>query len=88
MSEFVAAIEAAVPAAAGLVTFEERSLPFPQEIDHAGLAVLGRIPETPLHDGVRATAELFRRQLERGIVRPEHYGLSSEAPGARAGAAR
>jgi glutathione peroxidase len=59
--EVVAAIEAAVPEAAGLVTFEDRPLPFPPEFSSETLeAELGPISWTPLDQGVRETIELYR----------------------------
>ena len=71
MAEFVATIEAAVPEAAGTITFAERGLPFPEEIEAAGIAALGSVPVRPLEDGVRATVEIFRRHLETGVLVPE-----------------
>jgi UDP-glucuronate 4-epimerase len=56
MREVVAAIEAAVPEAAGLVTFEDVRLPFPDQSQRT--AELYR--PTPLADAVRETIELFR----------------------------
>ena len=37
----------------GTITFEERPLPFPADIDTSGLAALGDVPVTPLADGCR-----------------------------------
>jgi UDP-glucuronate 4-epimerase len=71
MSEFVAAIVAAVPDAAGTIGFPDQGLPFPEEIDATGIGVLGPLPVTPLADGVRATAEIFRRQLRTGVLTAE-----------------
>jgi nucleoside-diphosphate-sugar epimerase len=61
MSEFVGAIAAAVPAASGLVTFEDVELAFPEEFG----AELRPAPVTPIEVGVRETADHFRRELER-----------------------
>jgi len=57
MSEVVAAIEAAAPQAAGLITFEDVSLPFPEELPGERFDC----PVTPLADGIRETVEHFRR---------------------------
>jgi nucleoside-diphosphate-sugar epimerase len=57
MSEVVAAIEAAAPEAAGLITFEDVQLPFPVELPGERFAA----PVTSLADGVRETIEHFRR---------------------------
>jgi UDP-glucuronate 4-epimerase len=71
MADFVAAIEAAVPEAAGTITFPDEGLPFPEQIDSASLAALGPVPVTPLIDGVRASVELFRERLRTGVLEPE-----------------
>jgi nucleoside-diphosphate-sugar epimerase len=56
MRDVVAAIEAAAPASAGLVTFEDIALPFPEELPGPRFDV----PVTPLTDGVQATIGHFR----------------------------
>jgi hypothetical protein len=56
MREFVATIEAVVPAAAGSITFEDVQLPFPEEF----VAGVHPSPVTPLEQGVRETAAAFR----------------------------
>jgi UDP-glucuronate 4-epimerase len=72
MSDVVAAIEAAEPAAAGAITFVDQQLPFPAEADHASLReIVGEPPETPLQDGVRDTIRRFRELLAAGAVSPE-----------------
>jgi nucleoside-diphosphate-sugar epimerase len=58
MSEIVAAIEAAVPEAAGTITFEEAPLPFPEKFEGA----VHPAPVTPLREAVRETIELFRER--------------------------
>jgi UDP-glucuronate 4-epimerase len=69
MSEVVAAIEAAEPAAVGTITFVEQQLPFPAEADHASLRqIIGEPPETPLRDGVRDTIGRFRDLIAAGAV--------------------
>jgi UDP-glucuronate 4-epimerase len=77
MREFVAAIDAAVPGGADRIDFAEQALPFPEEIDAAELAQIGDVPVTPLRDGVRSTAELFRDRLAAGLLAPADYGLSA-----------
>ena len=70
MSDVVAAIEAAEPAAA--ITFVDHQLPFPAEGDHASLReIIGEPPETPLQDGVRDPMRRFRELLAAGAVSPE-----------------
>ncbi|HRQ39747.1 MAG TPA: NAD(P)-dependent oxidoreductase [Chloroflexota bacterium] len=62
MREVVAAIETAVPAAKGRITYEETPLPFPDGQDDAALRTwLGDIPDTPLADGVAQTIAHFKR---------------------------
>jgi len=82
MEEDVAAIEAGVPEARGLVGFDPRPLPFPDAIDDTGTDVLGDVVITPLDDAVRQTVDVFRRAIERGELVPELHGL--EAAAARA----
>ena len=61
MQEVVDAIEAAAPAVAGRVTWEEGQLPFPEALQGRLLErLIGPITPTPLTDGVRATIEHFR----------------------------
>jgi nucleoside-diphosphate-sugar epimerase len=72
MREVVAAIEAAAPASAGTISFEDVQLPFPPEIDSSRLRdLLPGVPETPLHDGVRDTIERFRELIGSGRIDPE-----------------
>ncbi len=61
MSEVVAAIEAAAPAAVGRITFDDVQLPFPEALEPGALAeVVGYAPSTPLSEGVAETIALFR----------------------------
>lgn len=59
MSEVVRAIEAAAPQAAGSVTFDDRPLPFPGQVDSTN-EVFASPVETGLDEGVRRTIEHFR----------------------------
>lgn len=73
-SDIVAAIEAALPEAAGTVTCDESRLPFPPHLRSDGLeALLPDVPVTPIADGVRATIELARRALAAGTLDPARY---------------
>jgi UDP-glucuronate 4-epimerase len=61
MQEIVDAIEAAAPAVAGKVFWEEGQLPFPESLESRLLErLIGPMHSTPLADGVRATIELYR----------------------------
>lgn len=68
MSEVVAAIEAAVPEATGLITHKEQGIPLPAGQDDSRLrALLGDdIPNTSLADGMQRAVEQFRNGLETG----------------------
>jgi UDP-glucuronate 4-epimerase len=77
MKDLVASIETVIPEARGLLSFEERPLPFPEVIDDAGLDVLGDVPITPLDLAVRQTVDIFRAQLQRGELDPEAHGLET-----------
>ncbi len=67
MREIVAAIEAAAPEMKGKITFEEKPLPFPDEVDGAPLArVIGPLPHTPLAEGVAWTVNRFRELVREG----------------------
>jgi nucleoside-diphosphate-sugar epimerase len=67
MREVVAAIESAAPEMRGQITFEEKPLPFPDEVDGAPLArVIGQLPITPLAEGVAWTVNRFRELVREG----------------------
>ena len=69
MQEVVAAIESAAPSMRGRITFENKPLPFPEDMDDSHFAhVLGRVPETPLSQGVLQTLDIFRRALADGRI--------------------
>jgi nucleoside-diphosphate-sugar epimerase len=66
MQEVVDAIEAAAPAVAGRVSWEEGQLPFPEALEGRLLErLIGPIRHTPLAEGVRATIEHFRAARDR-----------------------
>ncbi len=67
MREVVAAIEAAAPDMRDKITFEDKPLPFPEEMDGAPLArVIGPLPHTPLTEGVAWTINRFRELVAAG----------------------
>jgi nucleoside-diphosphate-sugar epimerase len=71
--EVIAAIEHAAPEMAGRITFTDTALPFPDELDDAGLrALLPDPPETDLAAGVRATVEAFRALVAQGRIDVEN----------------
>jgi UDP-glucuronate 4-epimerase len=66
MQEIVDAIEAAAPAVAGKVFWEEGQLPFPESLEGRLLErLIGPIPPTKLAGGVSATIERFRAVQDR-----------------------
>lgn len=70
MSQIVRAIEAAAPEMRGQITFEERPLPFPEEVDGEPLArVIGPLPRTPLDESVAWTVRRFRELVEVGKMK-------------------
>jgi UDP-glucuronate 4-epimerase len=80
MEAVVEAIEACLPEARGLITFDPQALPFPDAIDDTGIEALGEIPLTPFQDAVSQTVEIFRDRFERGDLNPEEHGLEATAP--------
>jgi nucleoside-diphosphate-sugar epimerase len=69
MGEIVAAIEAAAPEVRGLITFDDKPLPFPEAFDAAPLEqVIGALPFTPLAQAVAATIALFRERIAAGMM--------------------
>lgn len=72
---WVSTVESIVPEARGLLDVAAMELPFPSEIDHAGVAVLGPIPETPIRDGIEESVEIFRRLAREGRLVGSEQGL-------------
>jgi UDP-glucuronate 4-epimerase len=67
MREVVEAIESASPDAAGLISFDDVSLPFPEEVDTTGLAeTIGPLDQLSFADGVADTIERFRHLIADG----------------------
>jgi nucleoside-diphosphate-sugar epimerase len=69
MEEIVETIEAIVPSQKGTITFEDRALPFPEEMDNSRLvACLGPLPETSLREGISETIAIFKDALKGGAT--------------------
>jgi hypothetical protein len=79
MEAVVEAIEASLPEARGLISFDPQVLPFPDAIDDTGIEALGDIPVTPFPEAVRRTVAIFRDRFERGELAPEEHGLEAVA---------
>ncbi len=70
MQAVVAAINQAAPEMQGQITFEEKGLPFPEELDGSSLTqALGPLPVTPLKDGVAETIRRFKALVEQGVLK-------------------
>jgi nucleoside-diphosphate-sugar epimerase len=72
MSEIVAAIEAAEPSLKGQITFDDKPLPFPEDMDDATLvAAIGQLPYTSLEEGVSQTISIFKEALADRRLQPD-----------------
>lgn len=60
MAEVVSAIESVVPEAAGSITFDDRQLPFPSNVESSMAGVLEEPAATSLLEGTRRTIDFFR----------------------------
>jgi nucleoside-diphosphate-sugar epimerase len=80
IADWVAAIEAAVPEAAGSISVAPTELPFPSAIAHESLAGLGSIPVTPYREGIAATAAIYRRLAAEGRLVGTEQGLQPPVP--------
>jgi nucleoside-diphosphate-sugar epimerase len=77
MDDVVAAIDAAAPAAAGLIDHTSDPLPFPAEADASSFAAaVGAVPATPLRAGVADAVERFRGLLAAGLVEPPEAAVA------------
>lgn len=64
MEEVVEAIEEAYPQAKGKLTYVHESLPFPKNVSGSELEdIIGKLPVTPLKEGVRLSMEIFKEKL-------------------------
>ncbi len=67
MDEIVNAIEMSAPELKGHITFDDKPLPFPEDMDDSPLiAALGTLPHTSLADGVVQTIEIFKQAVSDG----------------------
>ena len=79
LDDWVAAIEDAVPEAAGRITVAPTELPFPADIAHDCVAELGDVPVTPYRDAIAATAAIYRRLAEEHRLVGSEQGIPSAA---------
>jgi nucleoside-diphosphate-sugar epimerase len=69
VADVIANVEQVVPESAGLISAGPAPVPGRVEFDDAELrAVVGELPKTSLADGIRASVELFRRQIDTGVL--------------------
>ena len=80
IESWIAAIEQVVPEAAGTISRADAVLPFPADIAHDAIAVLGSAPVTPYRQGIAATVEILRALLARGRLVATQQGLPEESP--------
>jgi nucleoside-diphosphate-sugar epimerase len=72
MREVVAAIEAAVPAARGQISYSDTALPLPEDLDATPLvALIGQPPYTPLQAAIAETVGCFRVAVAEGRMAPD-----------------
>jgi UDP-glucuronate 4-epimerase len=79
LTDWVAAIDAAVPGATRLISIAPMELPFPSDIAHDRLAELGDVPVTPFREAIGATAGIFRRLAADGRLIASEHGVPSPA---------
>ena len=77
LDEWVAAIEASVPDARGLISVAPTELPFPADIAHDRLAELGDVPVTPYREAIAATADIYRRLAADGRLVGAEQGVAA-----------
>ena len=82
IADWISAIEAVVPEARGLLTYDPTPLPFPSAIEHGSLAALGEIPVTPYRDAIRETADIYRALAADGRLVGAEQGIPDSPPAA------
>jgi nucleoside-diphosphate-sugar epimerase len=83
LEDWVAAIDAAVPGAATLLSLAPTEPPFPSDIAHDRVAELGAVPVTPYRDAIAATADIYRGLAAEGrLMAAEHGVVAAQTPSA------
>ena len=72
---WIEAIDAVIPGARSLLTFDGSPLPFPADIQHDRLAELGDVPVTPYRDAIAATARIFQDLAAAGRLIGSEHGI-------------
>lgn len=78
VSDVVAVLHDLVGPSAERITVSSNPLPFPADVDTAGLDIIGPPAVTPLYDGIAATFEFFRELQSRGALESGEHGLVVE----------
>lgn len=69
--QVIDAIEKALPTSKGTISFDDTPLPFPAEVDHSALEKrIGKLPFTPLDQGVAETIAIFQKALKDHLIQP------------------
>ena len=75
MSEIVSAIEQIAPEMRGKITFDDKTLPFPERVDGSPLdqllAAQGGVPRKPIAEAVDETLRTFRAAIAVGKMAPD-----------------
>jgi UDP-glucuronate 4-epimerase len=79
IERWIEAIDAVVPGARSLLTFDGSPLPFPADIQHDRLAELGDVPVTPYRDAIAATARIFQDLAAAGRLIGSEHGIRDDA---------
>jgi UDP-glucuronate 4-epimerase len=82
LTDWVLAIEDAVPEAAGRISVASTELPFPSDIAHDRIAELGDVPVTPFRDAIAETAAIYRRLAQEGRLIGSEQGVPVQAAAA------
>jgi nucleoside-diphosphate-sugar epimerase len=77
LTDWVDAIEAAIPGSGARLSVASTELPFPSDIAHDRLAELGDIPVTPYREAIAATAAIFAALANAGRLVPAEHGVPS-----------
>ena len=75
VDEFIAALDRAVPGAAGRISHREAPLGLPGAIETTSLAELGALPMTPLDEAIATSVSLYRERLDADVLDPAEHGL-------------
>ena len=79
LTDWVPAVDAAVPGSADRLSIATTELPFPAAIAHERIAELGDVPVTPYREAIARTAELYRGLAADGRFLPSQHGVPTPA---------